>query len=138
MLTIFIKNVVFQYKLAVVLAETRDPHLEKMKERISWKTNKILRRTSESNINICSTISSGSGSNNSRSRSIIARLAIDLILLSYGRKTRVGLGISKYSGRRRVSRYVRCPKVPIPYVGWKTRFEKFTRMRYIRANRPIT
>jgi len=170
MLAIFIKNVVFQYKLAVVLAETRDLQLEKMKEKIVWKMIKILRRTSVSgniirnrsksrsssisrisNISCSSIISSSSRSNNivsnnisnnthsSRSRNIVAmRLAIGLILLTYGRKTRDALGIFKYLGGRQVSRYVRCQKVPIPYVGWKTRFAKFTRMRYIRASRPIT
>jgi len=47
MLAIFIKNVVFQYKLAVVLAETRDLHLEKMRERFAWKTSKILENIGE-------------------------------------------------------------------------------------------
>jgi len=152
MLAIFNKNVVFQFKLAVVLAKTRDLHLGKMRVRFAWKTSKILRRTSMSSINCntnnnssssCSSSSSSSNKNNnnksestssrfgrsttnnilsnnssnSRSRSSIVRLAIDLILSNYRRKTRVGLGIFKYSGGRRVSQYVRCPKVPIPYVG---------------------
>jgi len=33
MLSIFNKNVVFQYKLAIMLAETRELHLGKMRER---------------------------------------------------------------------------------------------------------
>jgi len=96
-----------------------------------------IRSSSSSRNNIASNIS---GNSRSRTSSNIGntRLAIGLILLNYGRKMRVVLGIFEYSEGRRVLRYVRCPKVPIPFGGWKTRFTKFTRMRYIRANRTIT
>jgi len=41
------KNVVFQYKLAVVLAETRELHLGKLREKFARKASKILRGASE-------------------------------------------------------------------------------------------
>jgi len=104
MLSIFNKNVIFQYKLAVVLAETRDLHLGKMRERFARKTSKILRKTSVSSINYNTSNRSSivsNNSSNSRSRSSsnisIAKLAIIiLILLNYGRKMR-----KKFSNTRK-------------------------------------
>jgi len=71
----FNKNVVYQYTLAVVLAETREFHLGKMRERFARKTNKILWRAAlASSINrrtSSKSIDSGSSSiaSNSSSRS---------------------------------------------------------------------
>jgi len=121
MLSIFNKNVVFQYKL--MLAERRDLHLDKMRERFARKTSKILRRTSMSSIN-CNTSSGGSGGSGGSNMSI-AKLATILILLNYGRKTRVVLEIFEYSEGKRVSRYDRCSKVPIPYSGSFFGIERF-------------
>jgi len=108
----FNKNDVFQHKLAVVLAETRELHLGKMRER---KASKILRAASARDINrSISSRSIGSSSrsstNNSRSSIVssssninVARLAIILIILNYGRKTRVVLEIFEYSEGRQIS-----------------------------------
>jgi len=95
MLSIFNKNVVFQYKLAVMLTETRELHLGKMRGRFARKANKILREASVSGINRNTSSRSTCGRNsinNSRSSianrsrsssniSVVTRLAIILIIL---------------------------------------------------------
>jgi len=70
MLLIFNKNVVFQYKLMVVLTGN---FIGKMREKFARKACKILRKASASSIN--------RSTNNSRSS--IARLAIILIISIY-------------------------------------------------------
>jgi len=42
MLSMFNKNIVFKYKLVVVLVETRELHLGKIRERFALKAIKIL------------------------------------------------------------------------------------------------